>query len=144
MYIILAGWILPLDKYITPGDGIGLALGIIGTTLMTLLFGYSIRKRVKFSHKIAPLSKWFKAHMWFGILGPIFILWHCRYSLGAQNSNIALWSMLTVSASGLIGRFLYRRVGFEKLFSMWHYGHLPIVYIMIGAVSFHIMAFFWY
>jgi hypothetical protein len=140
----MAGWVLPLHDYIDPGEGIGLALGITGTTMLFLLFGYSIRKRMPYTHKAIPLNKWFLGHMWLGVLGPIFILWHCRYSFGAQNSNVALSSMLTVASSGLVGRFLYKRVGYEKLFALWHYAHLPIVFIMVGAVLFHIAAFFMY
>ena len=144
LYIIFAGFFLPLKRYIEPGQGLGLWLGIIGSLMMLTLFSYSIRKRFKFSHKLSPLTSWFNLHIFLGIFGPIFILYHCRYSLGADNSNIALFSMLTVSLSGVIGRYLYNKVRYKKLFSLWHLAHLPIVYIMVIAIFFHILAFFLY
>ena len=144
LYIIFAGWILPLKRYIEPGEGIGLALGIIGSLMMLAVFSYSLRKRIKFTHKLSPLSSWFNVHIFMGIFGPILILYHSRYSLGAQNSNIALFSMLTVATSGVVGRFLYNKVKYKKLFALWHVAHLPIVYIMVLSVLFHILAFFLY
>jgi hypothetical protein len=45
-----------------------------------------------------------------GIVGPVCILLHCGFSLGATNSNIALFSMLTVSGSGIFGRYFYSKI----------------------------------
>ena len=45
-----------------------------------------------------------------GILGPLLILYHSNFSLGATNSNVALACMLVVAGSGLIGRYLYTRI----------------------------------
>jgi hypothetical protein len=51
-------------------------------------------------------------HMVLGILGPLCILYHSNFSLGAANSNVALFCMLTVAGSGLIGRYIYARIHF--------------------------------
>jgi hypothetical protein len=48
--------------------------------------------------------------MMLGLIGPALILFHSNFKLGSLNSNVALGSMLTVAASGLIGRYLYRQV----------------------------------
>jgi hypothetical protein len=45
-----------------------------------------------------------------GVLGPLCILYHSNFSTGATNSNVALFCMLLVSGSGLIGRYIYSRV----------------------------------
>jgi hypothetical protein len=45
-----------------------------------------------------------------GLVGPTLILFHCNFKLGSLNSNVALFSMLTVAGSGLVGRYLYGRV----------------------------------
>jgi hypothetical protein len=45
-----------------------------------------------------------------GILGPLAILYHANFSLGATNSNVALACMLLVAGSGLVGRYLYARI----------------------------------
>src|SRR5581483_3238348 len=56
------------------------------------------------------VAGWFQAHMMLGIAGPVCILIHCGFSLGATNSNIALFSMLTVAGSGIFGRYFYSKV----------------------------------
>ncbi len=48
--------------------------------------------------------------MMMGIIGPVCILIHCGFSLGATNSNIALFSMLTVAGSGIFGRYFYSKI----------------------------------
>jgi hypothetical protein len=53
---------------------------------------------------------WFQTHMILGIVGPVCILLHCGFSLGATNSNIALFSMLTVAGSGIFGRYFYSKI----------------------------------
>jgi hypothetical protein len=35
---------------------------------------------------------------------------HCGFSLGATNSNIALFSMITVAGSGIFGRYFYSKI----------------------------------
>ena len=45
-----------------------------------------------------------------GLAGPLCILYHSNFHLGATNSNVALISMLTVAGSGVIGRYIYSRI----------------------------------
>jgi hypothetical protein len=49
-------------------------------------------------------------HMAFGLVGPLLILYHCNFQLGSINSQIALYSMLLVAGSGIIGRHFYARI----------------------------------
>jgi len=49
-------------------------------------------------------------HMILGVIGPIAILYHSNFMLGSVNSTAALFSMLLVAGSGLIGRFLYSKI----------------------------------
>ena len=108
--LLVLGWRVPTERYITPTRGIGYALGIIGGSLMLLLFLYSARKRIPWLKFMGPAAGWFRYHMVLGVLGPLCILYHSNFGLGATNSNIALFSMLTVAGSGLIGRYIYARI----------------------------------
>jgi hypothetical protein len=108
--LLYVGLFVPTERYITPKRGIGYALGIIGGSLMLLLFLYSARKRIKWLKFLGPSARWFRFHMLLGVLGPLCILYHANFGLGATNSNVALFSMLTVAASGLIGRYIYARI----------------------------------
>ena len=77
---------------------------------MLLLLLYPLRKRVKGLRGLGSVGGWFRLHMVLGIVGPALILFHSNFKLGALNSNVALFAMLTVAASGLIGRYLYGRI----------------------------------
>jgi hypothetical protein len=108
--VIYLGWRLPTERYITPDTGLGYILGIIGGSMMVLLLLYSARKRIRWLRFMGPLSKWFEVHMALGVIGPILILFHSNFQLGATNSNVALFCMLTVAASGLVGRYFYSHI----------------------------------
>jgi hypothetical protein len=105
------GWSNRAATVIDPEQGFGYALGIIGGILMIILLGYPLRKRAKPGRR-APGSVgfWFRLHMVLGLLGPLAILYHARFSWGALNSAVALGAMIVVASSGLVGRFFYGRV----------------------------------
>ncbi|HVO06890.1 MAG TPA: hypothetical protein VMT83_08915 [Burkholderiaceae bacterium] len=99
-----------LNRYITPERGVGYWLGIVGGSMMLVLLMYPARKRASWLRVFGGIGGWFKAHMTLGVLGPLLVLFHSNFSLGATNSNVALFCMLSVSGSGLIGRYIYTRV----------------------------------
>lgn len=104
------GWSLPMERYISPADGIGYALGITGGGAMLLLLVYPLRKRLRWLGPLGTVKGWFQLHMVLGVVGPILILYHANFSLGAINSNAALAAMLVVAGSGLFGRYFYARI----------------------------------
>lgn len=108
--IIWSGYQFPTERYLSPENGIGYALGIIGGSAMLLLLLYPARKRFRWIGFLGTVKGWFQAHMVLGVVGPILILYHSNFSLGATNSNAALWSMLLVSGSGIFGRYFYTRI----------------------------------
>ncbi|HUO81198.1 MAG TPA: hypothetical protein VMU00_13735 [Steroidobacteraceae bacterium] len=108
--LVIVGWLSPLGHYLTPRSGLGYALGIVGGSLMLALLIYPARKRLPSLSLLGSNKAWFRIHMVFGVAGPICILYHCCYHLGATNSNVALVSMLVVASSGLVGRYLYGRI----------------------------------
>jgi hypothetical protein len=103
------------ERFISPKTGWGYALGIAGGSLMLLLLMYSARKRAPWLAFLGTVQGWFQTHMVLGLVGPLLVLFHSNFSLGATNSNVALFCMLVVSVSGLFGRYFYGRihVGFE-------------------------------
>lgn len=107
--IALGLW-LPTERYLTPQRGIGYALGILGGSSMLFLLVYPLRKRVPALRSIGSVRSWFRLHMALGLVGPVLILYHSNFSLGATNSNVALTSMLIVAGSGVVGRYLYGRI----------------------------------
>lgn len=106
---LVAGLLLRDQVPIDPGHGPGYWLGIAGTTLMVALLGYPLRKRVG---PVLPgsTSLWFRLHMTFGLLGPLLVLYHSKFSWSAVNSGLALWAMLLVALSGLVGRYVHLHI----------------------------------
>jgi len=108
--LLYFGYHFPTGQYITPQTGVGYALGILGASAMLLLLLYPARKRVRALSFIGTTKRWFQAHMVLGIVGPVLVLFHANFGLGAANSNVALACMLIVSGSGLFGRYFYTRI----------------------------------
>jgi len=99
-----------LERYITPQRGVGYWLGIVGGSMMVLLLIYSARKRAPWLHWLGGIPTWFQIHMTLGVVGPVLVLFHSNFKLGATNSNVALICMLLVAGSGVVGRYIYTRL----------------------------------
>jgi len=113
--VIVAGLVVwgmhaHLERYITPQRGLGYWLGITGGSMMLLLLVYSARKRFSWLRWMGGIPEWFQFHMTLGVVGPLLILFHSNFHLGATNSNVALICMLVVAGSGVIGRYIYTRL----------------------------------
>lgn len=82
-------------------------LGIAGTILIILSFGYSLRKRnlVKFG-KAKLLLQIHEAMAW---LGSLLILIHAGFEFDAVIPRMAVFAMLIVVASGLTGKYLLKQ-----------------------------------
>ena len=104
---IVSGYLLRELDYITPEQGLGYWLGIIGGSMMLALLLYPLRKRLRILRIFGPTRNWFRMHMAFGLVGPLLILYHCNFQLGSFNSKVALYCMLLVAGSGIIGRHFY-------------------------------------
>ena len=108
---VILGWIVTRQyQLVDPLYGFGYWLGIVGASLMGVLLLYPVRKRIRALRYLGPTRYWFQMHMFFGVLGPILILYHCNFRFGSLNSNIALICTLLVAGSGLVGRYLYTRI----------------------------------
>ena len=108
--LIIAGYLLRDQGLITPEHGLGYWMGITGGLLMLALLLYPLRKRLRILHFLGPTKHWFRMHMAFGLIGPLLILYHCNFQLGSINSKVALYCMLLVAGSGIIGRHFYARI----------------------------------
>ncbi len=107
---LVTGWLNRDEEYLVPGSGTGYWLGIAGAAMMLLLLLYPLRKRVRLRGWIGSVAFWFRLHMLLGLVGPALILFHANFRLGSLNSNVALIAMLTVAASGIVGRYLYGKI----------------------------------
>ena len=109
--VLWVGWLNREDNGLTPENGVGYWLGIVGASLMLLLLLYPLRKRVKkWWRAFGTIRFWFRAHMILGVVGPVLIILHSNFKLGSINSNVALIAMLVVAISGVVGRYLYGKI----------------------------------
>lgn len=108
--VLAFAWIERNEGYLAADSGAGYWLGIAGASVMAFLILYPLRKRFKFLNWTGRIASWFRVHMFFGILGPTLVVLHTNFNLGSLNSRLALFTMLIVVASGVIGRYLYSKV----------------------------------
>jgi hypothetical protein len=108
--LLIWGCLAHLERYITPQRGVGYWLGIAGGSMMVLSLLYSARKRIPGLQRLGSIPTWFNVHMFLGVVGPVLILFHTTFHLGATNSNVALFTMVLVAVSGVLGRYIYTRL----------------------------------
>ena len=101
-----------------PGRTVSLWLGWVGLIAMLLMNFYSMRKRFGFMQNWGKLSSWLNFHVFCGLLGPMFIFFHCNFKVRGLVA-ISFWSMVVSFTSGIIGRYFYvqllkARVDFEN------------------------------
>lgn len=93
-----------------PGSSSGYRLGLTGAIMMLALLLYPLRKHVSWFRGLGRLSGWLQLHMILGICGPILILFHSGFEIKSMNAAVAMWSMVIVASSGVVGRFIYGRI----------------------------------
>lgn len=105
--LVAAAWAVVKLAGLQATSDLGYGLGIAGGVAMLLLFAYPLRKRVRALQQLGSAKPWFVVHMVLGVAGPLLILLHSGFRIGSLNAGVALWSMLIVAGSGVVGRFLY-------------------------------------
>jgi hypothetical protein len=103
-------WQVSRRGYFEAGDDVGYWLGVAGGSMMLLLFSYPLRKHFRFAHGWGRIKWWFLVHILLGVGGPLLILLHSTFHVGSLNAAVALYSMIVVALSGVVGRFIYARV----------------------------------
>jgi hypothetical protein len=97
----------PEHKLLKPSGMVGHGFGIVGASMIIIgIIMYSTRKRVRALWNIGKLSVWLEVHIFLCLLGPLLVIYHTTFKAGGI-AAISLWSMVSVAASGIVGRFLY-------------------------------------
>lgn len=108
--LLFLAWLVRNGHLYEAGSDFGYYLGLVGGLLMLSLLLYPIRKRFGAYDRFGKMETWFRFHMIAGITGPLLVLFHSTFRTGSMNGAVALYAMLLVALSGVVGRFLYRRV----------------------------------
>ena len=103
------GWLNRDEEYISADTGLGYWLGIVGSLMMLVLLLYPVRKKARLL-RFGRVPTWFRSHMFLGIAGPTAIIFHSNFHSHSLNASVALFFMLTIVASGIIGRYLFAKI----------------------------------
>jgi hypothetical protein len=106
------GFFPNMSLNIHPGKSISLFLGWTGFGLMCASNVYSVRKRFM-GEKGGPISHWLDFHIFCGLVGPTFILFHSNFKIGGLVA-ISFWSMVVSFLSGVVGRYFYLQIAGQK------------------------------
>lgn len=99
----------PKHHMLRPSGPIGLYLGFIGVALFIGIFLYPIRKHWAWLGQIGKTRHWLDIHVLMGLTAPFIIAFHSTLKFKGI-AGLAFWIMFAVSASGVVGRYLYAQI----------------------------------
>jgi hypothetical protein len=99
----------PKHALLRPSGTIGLKLGFVGMFVFFAIFLYPLRKRWPWLMKQGNTRHWLDIHVLLGLAAPFIIAFHSSFKFQGF-AGIAFWIMAAVSASGVVGRYLYSQI----------------------------------
>jgi hypothetical protein len=99
----------PKHHMLRPSGPIGLYLGFVGVALFIGIFLYPIRKHWAWLGQIGKTRHWLDIHVLMGLTAPLIIAFHSTLKFKGI-AGMAFWIMFAVSASGVVGRYLYAQI----------------------------------
>ena len=99
----------PKHALLRPSGTIGLKLGFVGMLVFFAIFLYPLRKRWPWLMKQGNTRHWLDIHVLLGLAAPFIIAFHSSFKFQGF-AGIAFWIMAAVSASGVVGRYLYSQI----------------------------------
>lgn len=99
----------PKHHLLRPSGPIGLYLGFMGVALFLGIFLYPIRKHWPWLGQIGSTRHWLDIHVLMGLTAPFIIAFHSTLKFRGI-AGMAFWIMFAVSASGVVGRYLYAQI----------------------------------
>ena len=92
-----------------PSGPVGLYLGFVGVALFVGIFLYPLRKHWAWLGQIGSTRHWLDIHVLMGLTAPFIIAFHSTLKFKGI-AGMAFWIMFAVSASGVVGRYLYAQI----------------------------------
>jgi hypothetical protein len=99
----------PKHGALRPSGSIGIKLGMLGVFLFFLIYLYPLRRKWSWLARQGNSKHWLDFHVVLGSLAPVVIAFHSSFKFG-NIAGMAFWSMLAVTLSGFVGRYLYAQV----------------------------------
>jgi TRAP-type C4-dicarboxylate transport system permease small subunit len=99
----------PKYDLLKPSGTIGIKLGMFGVFLFFLIYLYPLRKKWGWLARQGNSRHWLDFHIVLGTLAPVIIAFHASFKFG-NIAGMAFWSMLCITFSGFVGRYLYAQI----------------------------------
>src|SRR3989441_12538367 len=99
----------PKHEILRPSGTIGIKLGMLGVLMFFLIYLFPLRKKWGWLSRQGNSRRWLDFHVVLGATVPIIIAFHSSFKFG-NIAGMAFWSMLVVTVSGFIGRYLYSQI----------------------------------
>jgi hypothetical protein len=99
----------PKHHLLRPSGPVGLYLGFLGVSLFIGIFLYPLRKHWAWLGQIGKTRHWLDIHVLMGLTAPLIIAFHSTFKFRGI-AGMAFWIMFAVSASGVVGRYLYTQI----------------------------------
>lgn len=99
----------PKHEILRPSGTLGMQLGMFGVILFFLIYLYPLRKRWGWLGRQGNSRHWLDFHVVLGTTAPVIIAFHSSFKFG-NIAGMAFWSMLAVTLSGFVGRYLYAQI----------------------------------
>jgi len=99
----------PKHHLLRPSGPVGLYLGFFGVALFLGIFLYPIRKHWAWLAAKGSTRHWLDIHILMGLTAPAIVAFHSTLKFKGL-AGMAFWIMFAVSASGVVGRYLYGQI----------------------------------
>jgi hypothetical protein len=99
----------PKHELLRPSGTIGMKLGMLGVLMFFLIYLYPLRKKWGWLGRQGNSRHWLDFHVVLGTAAPLIIAFHSSFKFG-NIAGMAFWSMLMVTLSGFVGRYLYLHI----------------------------------
>lgn len=99
----------PLHALLRPSGAVGQSFGVLGFALFLFMWLYPLRRKFKWLAWTGNLGDWMRVHAVAGLALPVLVAVHAGWRFQGL-IGLGYWSMLTVSLSGMVGRYLYTRI----------------------------------
>jgi len=99
----------PLHALLRPSGPVGQSFGILGLALFLFMWLYPMRRSIKWLAWTGALGSWMRIHIVAGLSLPVLVAVHAGWRFDGL-IGLGYGSMLLVSLSGIVGRYLYVRI----------------------------------
>jgi hypothetical protein len=99
----------PKHAALRPSGTIGVKLGMVGVLMFFLIYLYPLRKKWGWLARQGNSRHWLDFHIVLGTAAPLIIAFHASFKFG-NIAGMAFYSMLAVTLSGFVGRYLYSQI----------------------------------